>query len=196
MSAASQWTTIGWMVLCGACMGMAFDLYRVSFHRFHIPRWLLPALDIAFWAAATLGVFNVLRENNDGEVRLYVFLGLGIGITGYFGLFSERVIQLANWIYKVLHQIAAWIWKLFRLLLIVPLRWMIRLLTKVLDIIFIITLALLIWISRLLLVPLRPPGRFLWTRLLPVRRVVGQGLAHGRRWMDRLQAIWHLFRRR
>lgn len=200
MSAATQWTTIGWMVLCGACMGLAFDGYRVSSHRFHIPRWLLPALDIAFWAAATLGVFQVLRDNNEGEVRLYVFLGLGIGITGYFGLFSKHVIQLVNGIYKTLFHISAWIWKLFRLLLIVPVQWLIRMLAKVLDVVFLIVLALLVWIGRLLLAPLRPPGRLLWAWLLPVRRpirrIADKGLAWGRRWADRLLAIWDLFRSR
>jgi len=196
VSTASQWATIGWMMLCGVCMGTAFDWYRVSSHRFHIPRWLLPAFDIAFWAIATLGVFHVLRENNDGEVRLYVFLGLGIGLTGYFGLFSDYMIRLANGFYKTLFLIAAWTRKLFWMLLVAPVRWLVRVLAKVLDVAFLIVLALLVWIGRLLLVPLRPLGRLIWGWLYPVRRKAGRWLEKASTKAERLRALWKRFRGR
>ena len=194
MSAASQWTTIGWMVLCGICMGTAFDLYRVSFRRFRLPRWLLPALDAAFWAAATLTVFQVLRSHNHGEVRLYVFLGLGVGVTGYFGLASSWVIRTITWLLDAILRVGNWIWRMFRLVVIVPVAFIVRLLARLLDVAFVVTAALLLWTGRLLLAPLRPPGRYLWAKLLPVRRTVGRWRAHGARLVGKLRAAWEIFR--
>lgn len=194
MSAASQWATIGWMVLCGICMGTAFDLYRVSFHRFRLPRWLLPALDIAYWAAATLTVFHVLRDHNHGEVRLYVFLGLGIGVTGYFGIASSWVVKAVAWLLDTLLGIAAWIWRMFRMLVVTPILFVVRLLAKLLDVIFVVTAALLLWVAKLLLIPLRPVGRYLWVKLLPVRRLVGRGRSYAVRFIGKIKAAWEIFR--
>ncbi|RIE01364.1 hypothetical protein D3H35_23625 [Cohnella faecalis] len=67
MNAAAQWMTIGSMVLCGLSMGTVFDVYRVAARRFHIARWMLPPLDLIYWAAATLCVFAVLLRYNHGK---------------------------------------------------------------------------------------------------------------------------------
>ena len=194
MSAASQWATIGWMVLCGVCMGTAFDLYRVSFRRFGLPRWLLPALDIAFWAASTLVVFQILRNHNHGEVRLYVFLGLGIGATGYFGIASTWVVKTVGWLLDMFLGIAAWIWKTFRTVVVAPILFLVRLLAKLLDVVFVVTTALLLWIAKLLLIPLRPVGRYLWAKLLPLRKLADRWRKHGTRLLNKLKAVWEIFR--
>lgn len=194
MSTASQWTTIGWMMLCGVCMGTAFDLYRVSFRRFQLPRWLLPALDFAFWAAATLTVFHVLRNHNHGEVRLYVFLGLGIGVTGYFGLASAWVVKAFGWLLDALIGVSAWMWKMVRMLVIAPVLYVVRLLAKLLDVIFVVTAALLLWLGKLLLVPLRPVGRYLWSRMLPLRKAARRCQAYAERFARKVKSAWAVFK--
>jgi spore cortex biosynthesis protein YabQ len=170
MNAAAQWMTIASMMLCGLTMGVAFDVYRVASHRYHVARWLLPGLDVVFWAAATLGVFSILLGSNQGEVRLYVFLGLGIGVTGYFGLFSPWVVKLSGKIIDMINAIARFAWKLFNILLLKPFLWIVRLLAKLLDIAFIITAALILWSFKLVHKPVAALGRWLWPKMLPVRR--------------------------
>jgi spore cortex biosynthesis protein YabQ len=170
VSAAAQGMTIASMMLCGLVMGLAFDVYRVASHRFHVARWLLPALDAAYWAAATLGVFAVLLGSNHGEVRLYVFLGLGIGVTGYFGLFSQWVVKLSGYLIDFLKSLFQLAWKLVNTIAIVPFLWLVRLLAKLLDVLFIVTAAVVLWLGKLLFKPLRGTGRWVWARLLPVRR--------------------------
>lgn len=196
MNAASQWTAIGWMILCGFAMSLTFDLYRVISNRFRIPRWLLPALDIVFWAAATLGVYKVLLGNNNGEVRLYVFLGLGIGVTGYFGLFSTWVTRAFARLLDLGVRLASWIWKMLRLLVAAPVMALVRGLAKLLDILFVVTAALLLWTGRLMLIPLRPVGRYAWDRLLPVRRKVRAWMETAARLRGKLKEAWQLFRRK
>jgi spore cortex biosynthesis protein YabQ len=196
VNAASQWATIGWMISCGMVMGTVFDFYRVASHRFRIPRWLLPALDIAFWAAATLGVFSVLLDNNHGEVRMYVFLGLGIGVTGYFGMFSSRIVRVASWLFNLITRSASAFWKMFRFVIVLPFFSIVRLLAKLLDIAFVIVAAILLWTGSLMLIPLRPIGRYLWSRLFPVRRQVRAWAESLRRLGKKLKEVWELFRKK
>jgi spore cortex biosynthesis protein YabQ len=196
VSAAAQWSTIGWMAACGLAMGLAFDLYRVAARKFRLPRWLLPALDLVYWAAATVAVFRVLLGHNHGEVRLYVYLVLGIGVTGYFGLFSPHVLRIAARLLDAGIRAARWIGRMLRIVTVTPVTLLVRSLAKLLDVLFLVTAAILVWIGRLLLVPFRPVGRFIWKKLLPVRRLVRSWLDTAGRWKDRLKAAWDLFRRK
>jgi len=151
-------------------MGLVFDVYRVASHRFHVARWLLPALDAVYWAAATLGVFSVLLHSNEGEVRMYVFLGLGIGVTGYFGLFSGWVVKLTGKLIDFFKSVVRFLWKLVNMGIGFPLLWIIRILAKLLDILFVITVALVLWSGRLVLKPFFFLGKRIWPKLLPIRQ--------------------------
>lgn len=195
MNAAAQWMTIASMMLCGLSMGLVFDVYRVSSHRFHVARWLLPALDVVYWAAATLAVFSILLGSNQGEVRMYVFLGLGIGVTGYFGLFSHWVVKLTGKIIDILKSVFRFVWNLFHTIVLVPFLWIVRLLAKLLDIVFIITAALLLWTAKLLLKPLAALGRRIWPKLLPIRRKFEPVSRAYTRLQEKARQIRDLFKR-
>jgi spore cortex biosynthesis protein YabQ len=194
VNAAAQWMTIGTMMLCGLSMGVVFDVYRVAANRLHVARWLLPAFDFLYWAAATWCVFFVLLRHNDGQVRLYVFLALGIGITGYFGLLSAAVIKVTSWTIETVRRLLHFIWRVIRVLLIVPVLWIVRLLARIMDIAFIVTAALLLWTLRLLFKMLRPLGRRLWTWMLPVRRRLQPVVHWANRAVDFIRKVRNLFR--
>jgi len=188
--------TIASMMLCGLAMGLVFDVYRVATHRFHVARWLLPGLDVAYWAAATLCVFSVLLSHNQGEVRLYVFLGLGIGVTGYFGLFSSFVVKLSGKLIDLFKALSRFVWKLTDTLIFVPFLWIVRLLAKLLDILFIVTAALVLWVGKLLLKPFGKLGGRLWAKLLPVRRKFSPAVNLYRRTRERIRQIRDVFRKK
>ncbi|MCD9026292.1 spore cortex biosynthesis protein YabQ [Cohnella silvisoli] len=196
MNAAAQWMTIASMMLCGLSMGLVFDVYRVASHRFHVARWLLPALDVVYWAAATLGVFSILLGSNQGEVRMYVFLGLGIGVTGYFGLFSNWVVKLSGKIFDILKAMFNFLWKLVNTIVLTPFLWVVRLLAKLLDILFIITAALVLWIGKLLFKPFSALGRRLWPKLLPIRRKIEPVAKAYIRLREKARQIRDLFKRK
>jgi len=196
VNAASQGMTIATMMLCGLAMGLVFDVYRVASHRFHVARWLLPALDAAYWAAATLGVFAVLLASNQGEVRMYVFLGLGIGVTGYFGLLSSWMVRLTGRLIDIIKSLLLFLWRLVRALLIVPLLWVVRLLAKLLDIVFVVTAAVLLWTGKLLFKPLAGLGAWLWVKLLPVRKKLAPVVRAYVRFRERIRQIRDIFRKK
>ncbi|WP_217596988.1 spore cortex biosynthesis protein YabQ [Cohnella sp. GbtcB17] len=194
MNAAVHWSTIGAMILCGLGMGTVFDIYRAAAVRLHFRRWLLPVIDLLYWVAATLIVFRILLGINYGEVRLYVFLGIGIGVCAYFGLFSSHVLRAAGWIFETLRKLGLLLWRIVRILLIVPLTWIVRTLASLLDAVFVVTAALLLWLAKLLLRPLGPPGRWLWDRLLPVRKQFNRASRLFQRVAARVKEVWRVLR--
>ena len=67
------------MVLSGIFMGLLFDVFRVSRQFYRPSRLVLAFSDLFFWLLAAGFVFLVLLAGNWGEVRAYVFIGLGTG---------------------------------------------------------------------------------------------------------------------
>lgn len=177
-------------------MGTVFDVYRVAARRFRIARWMLPPLDLIYWAAATLCVFAVLLRYNHGEVRLFVFLGLGIGVTGYFGLFSGWVVKLSGWLFEAIKRVSLLLWRIVRVLFVIPVSWLVRFLAKLIDIVFIILAALLLGLYRLAVKLLRPPGRWLWAKLMPIRRRMRPIVLAWRRGKEKWRQIRELFQKK
>nr|WP_260440187.1 spore cortex biosynthesis protein YabQ [Cohnella lubricantis] len=191
-----HFATIGTMILCGLAMGMAFDVYRVACHRFSVRRWMLPGFDVVYWAAATMYVFRALLHHNFGEVRLYVFLGIAIGITGYFGLISPTAIKAISRLFRIGQSICLFIWRIIRTVLIVPILWIVKALARLADVVFVVIAALILWIGKLLAKPLGKLGRWIWQLLLPVRRALRpvRDFVHAVR--DKWRAIRDVFKRK
>jgi spore cortex biosynthesis protein YabQ len=88
-----QFLTIGVMMASGAAMGILFDIYRVLAGQLRLPRLLVPAADLLYWAAATLLVFRNLLFSNHGELRFFVFIGLAAGISFHFCFMSPATVK-------------------------------------------------------------------------------------------------------
>ncbi|THF74494.1 spore cortex biosynthesis protein YabQ [Cohnella fermenti] len=196
MNAAMHWNTIGAMLLCGLAMGVFFDAYRVACYRFSVSRWMIPGFDIAYWMLATFMVFHTLLNSNFGEVRVYVFLGIGIGISGYFALLSPKVLKVIRFLFRVVEQTALGVWRTVRAIVIVPLLWLTRVLAWIMETLFIVTAVIVLWTLRLLAKPLGGLGRWLWTRLLPVRRMLSPAVRWAGRARDKWRQIKEVFRRK
>jgi spore cortex biosynthesis protein YabQ len=79
----------------GASLGFVFDLYRLL-RAFLRPGQLVTfVMDLGFWViiAPLLAVY--LLAANWGELRLYVLVGIGLGLAFYYLLISRIVIRLA-----------------------------------------------------------------------------------------------------
>lgn len=82
------------IILCGAVLGLLFDLLRVT-RRYYQPNWLAGAAeDLLFWAVATAALSGGLFYGNWGELRFYVVVGLLLGLGLYFWLASAVVQEL------------------------------------------------------------------------------------------------------
>ncbi len=174
MNLSVQFETLAMMLLSGIGMGIAFDSYRVVSNRLHIGRIWIPIMDLLYWLVATLLIFRVLLAKNDGEVRIYVFLGLLIGTGFYFWLFSSTVISFVVWLIETLHKLFRFLIRCFQLLVIRPLLLLYKLARVLLGFAVALSLFTIKLIGQLLR-PfwlllcwlLRPAIRPIWRRIEP-----------------------------
>ncbi len=78
-------------VAAGAAAAFFYDYYRVCRRVFRLKRLGTFVGDAMFWLFTTALVFLMLLRSNWGELRLYVFIGLGLGSLIYFRLFGKAV---------------------------------------------------------------------------------------------------------
>lgn len=116
-----QFMALVTMALCGMGLGMLFDVYRVLANTYVPSKWLYSLLDICFWMTATVAVFWVLFWSNYGEVRIFVFIGIIIGVWTYFVWFSSTMIRLTRYVIHVVQGLIRWIIRVIQLLIIKPL---------------------------------------------------------------------------
>ncbi|MEF3306557.1 spore cortex biosynthesis protein YabQ [Paenibacillus sp. GYB003] len=194
MSLNVQFLTLSVMAGSGAFMGVLFDVYRVLSGQLRPPRWLVPLLDIGYWIVATLVVFRLLLYSNDGQVRLYVFLALLLGVWLYFRLFSRLTVRLVLFGIRLVKALIRFAGKTVEFVVIKP----IRLLYRIVIVLFGFLWAFTIFLGKIVLQLLYPffvLGRFLLRPLLKRLKMP--------EWLRRLsalcarwvQAVKRLFRR-
>lgn len=120
MTLSTQFFTLAAMIISGIVLGTALDTYRVVKGQFRIRRAFLPFFDLAYWILATIFVFLVLFYSNNGQIRLYIFLGLVIGGWIYFKKMSSLTIRFVLWLIKVIRYISILAVRLFKLTVIQP----------------------------------------------------------------------------
>lgn len=89
------------MVLSGLALGVLYDLYRVLSDRLNIRNWVMAILDIMYWLVGTVLVFRMLYASNHGQVRLFIFIGLVVGVLFYFSFLSRMTTALIYFMIKV-----------------------------------------------------------------------------------------------
>lgn len=93
--------TLGMMFLGGLALGVLYDVYRVLTDRLNIRNWVLAILDIIYWLVGTVLVFRMLYASNHGQLRLFIFIGLLVGIVCYFSFFSRMTTAFIYFMIKV-----------------------------------------------------------------------------------------------
>ncbi|NLM45556.1 MAG: hypothetical protein GX200_01960 [Firmicutes bacterium] len=106
-----QLQTLAVTVALGFFIGASYDVFGV-FRQFVRPgRSLQAVLDFLYCLLMSMIVFLVLLGQNWGEIRAYVFLGLGIGVLLYL-LFFHRgfrllLVRAAILLSRLLHLLAS-----------------------------------------------------------------------------------------
>jgi spore cortex biosynthesis protein YabQ len=154
MSLNNQFLTLGLMIGSGLGLGIIFDIYRVMTGKLHLKRWLIAILDVLYGMVAAVAVFRVLYYSNQGQLRLFIFIGLMLGIYFYYKWFSWMII----WVVVMIIQCVLWCWNV---LIVQPT----LLIYKILLIILGFFKALTIFFYKIML-QLTYPLRFLTIRLI------------------------------
>jgi len=123
---AGQFASFFFTLVIGVILGVIIDAYR-SFHRLvRLSPFIIAAGDFLLWLFLALLVFFLLLFNNWGEIRAYVFIGIGVGLIIYHYWFSKSMLYfwyklffLIGKIFKLFFAVILFPFRLFKSLLIV-----------------------------------------------------------------------------
>ena len=124
MSLWTQYLTVLAMSASGAVLGAVYDIYRTILAEWKYLRFLSSILDFAYWVFATLLVLWSLHWANNGDVRFYVFLLLGIGLVLYRLLLRKIVVGSTVRMVLAITYALQVLYRLFWMLVITPLLWL------------------------------------------------------------------------
>jgi len=80
--------------LCGIMIGVFFDIFRILRKSFKTPDIITYLQDIMFWCLTGLFLLYVIFKFNNGEIRSYIFIGIGLGVLFYLFIFSKVFIKI------------------------------------------------------------------------------------------------------
>jgi len=91
--------------ITGICIGLLFDIFRVSRKAFKTPNILIYIEDVLFWILSGIIVLYSIFIFNNGEMRLFMFLGIILGGIMYMVLLSSYIIKINVKIIKLIQKI-------------------------------------------------------------------------------------------
>ena len=77
----------------GIIIGLLFDIFRILRRSFKTSDFITYIEDILFWILTGLTILYSIFVFNNGEIRLFMFFGIAIGITMYMLLLSSIIIK-------------------------------------------------------------------------------------------------------
>ena len=94
-------------ILNGFLIGILFDIFRILRKTFKTRDIITYAQDILFWLISGGIILYSIFKFNNGELRSFIFIGIGIGTSLYILLFSKIFIKInlcvINFVKKILH---------------------------------------------------------------------------------------------
>lgn len=124
MSLSMQYLTVLAMGLSGAVLGAVYDVYRTILKEWRYLRFLSAILDFAFWVFALGLVLWALQWANNGDVRLYIFLLLGIGLVLYRLLLRDFVVGSTVRMVLAITYFVKMLYRLFLVVVVGPVLWL------------------------------------------------------------------------
>jgi spore cortex biosynthesis protein YabQ len=166
MTLAVQFETMLAMVLMGVWIGMAVDTYGRFIHEKRKWHWLHFINDLLFWLVQALLVFYVLLHVNQAEIRFYIFIALLCGYAAYRALFEKMYKKLLEWLVSVVVSFIRFFLRAFRLLILMPIKWLFMLISSILLYTFMITRKTSFALLKIIFYPFKYVGHLVW-RFIP-----------------------------
>lgn len=98
-------STQAYVFLCTIAGGMAialvYDIFRIFRRAIKTGRMVTNVEDLLYWLIVVFIMFLTIHYSNDGELRIYLFIGAFIGIVLYALLFSRIIMGSSLFIIKV-----------------------------------------------------------------------------------------------
>lgn len=120
MTLGMQFWTMFMMMCGGIIMGAIYDFFRLLHEQLKLPRWTIIPLDIIYWIVATILIFQLLYNSNQGQLRMFVYVGMVVGVLLYYFLFSKTTTQVLLFIFKMIKEIYRVIVRIIHILIVKP----------------------------------------------------------------------------
>lgn len=78
-------------IVLGLIVAFIFDIFRILRKKFKTNNIITYIEDVLFWIISGFLIISAIFKFNDGELRLYLFLGILIGIVMYMLLFAKLI---------------------------------------------------------------------------------------------------------
>ena len=82
-------------ILNGFLIGLLFDIFRIFRKSFKTPDFITCLEDFIFWIITGLLLLYSIFKFNNGELRIYIFLGVILGAAIYMLIFSKFFINIS-----------------------------------------------------------------------------------------------------
>lgn len=93
-------------IINGILTGLLFDFFRISRKVFKTSNFVTYVEDIIFWILTGCSVLYSIFVFNNGELRLYMFLGIILGAVFYMLFISSYIIKINIKIINIIKKIA------------------------------------------------------------------------------------------
>ena len=120
-------------IVNGILIGILFDFFRILRKSFKTKDIITYIEDLLFWILAGTSILYFIFVYNNGEIRLFMFLGIAIGLVLYMLIFSSLFIKINVSIITFLKNIFI---KIFTIILI-PFKFLKKMFFKPISFIFI-----------------------------------------------------------
>lgn len=80
--------------LNGLIIGLIFDFFRILRKSFKTKNYVTYIEDFLFWILTGISIIFFMYNFSDGNLRLYMILGLSLGFILYLLLFSKIIIKI------------------------------------------------------------------------------------------------------
>lgn len=91
--------------LTGVVIGILFDFFRILRRSFKTSNIITYVEDVLFWILTGLLILYNIWYFNNGEIRIYMFLGIIMGLLIYMLTLSNIIVSLFSKILKMLIRI-------------------------------------------------------------------------------------------
>ncbi|MDO5555087.1 MAG: spore cortex biosynthesis protein YabQ [Clostridia bacterium] len=96
-------------ILDGFLIGVLFDIFRILRKSYKTNDIITYIEDILFWLiTASIILYSIFKFNN-GELRGFIFIGLGLGTAIYILLFSKIFIKINLFIINIIKKVTYYI---------------------------------------------------------------------------------------
>lgn len=92
-------------IVSGLLAGLLFDLYRMLAVTLKLKKRGIMLGDILFWLILTLAALGFLLLKNQGDLRIYIFMGLTVGAICYLRYLSKYMLPVIAIFFRFIKKI-------------------------------------------------------------------------------------------